>query len=101
MTASYPATSFPAAPSGQPIGSMISSYTMTSVVDAPARAGIVHPDSDGLPIAASTFRFEWVVKIKNGPGHLFIDEPDVFVAGDLFRYPEKEKERKGKGDGFI
>lgn len=48
----------------------------------PARS--VYPDSDGLPIAESTLQFEWVVKIKNGLDHLFIDDPEVFAAGDLF-----------------
>jgi Uma2 family endonuclease len=48
---------------------------------------IVFPDSDGEPIAENTLQFEWIVTIKGGLDALFMDDPNVFVAGDLLWYP--------------
>lgn len=48
---------------------------------------VVYPDTDGAPIAENTLQFEWITTIKGGLDHLFADDPDVFVAGDLFWYP--------------
>ncbi len=48
---------------------------------------IVYPDSDGEPVADNTLQFEWIVTIKEGLDRVFRDQPDVFVAGDLFWYP--------------
>jgi Uma2 family endonuclease len=38
-------------------------------------------------MAENTLQFEWIVKIKGGLDHLFAEDPNVFVAGDLFWYP--------------
>ena len=38
-------------------------------------------------MAENTLQFEWIVTIKGGLDHLFADDPNVFVAGDLFWYP--------------
>lgn len=48
---------------------------------------VVYPETDGLPMAENTLQFEWIVTIKEGLDALFRDDPDVFVAGDLFWYP--------------
>lgn len=48
---------------------------------------IVYPDSDGQPMADNTLQFEWITTIKGGLDHLFQDDPNVFVAGDLLWYP--------------
>jgi Uma2 family endonuclease len=48
---------------------------------------IVYPDSDGKPMAENTLQYEWIVKVTGGLDALFADDPDVFVAGDLFWYP--------------
>jgi Uma2 family endonuclease len=48
---------------------------------------IVYPDSDGEPIAENTLQFEWIVTIKGGLDAVFLDDPNVFVAGDLLWYP--------------
>ena len=53
---------------------------------APPRA-VVYPESDGLPMAENTLQFRWIVTIKEGIDALFRDDPNVFVAGDLFWYP--------------
>jgi len=48
---------------------------------------IVYPDSDGKPMADNTKQFELIVEIKKGLDLLYISEPNVFIAGDLFWYP--------------
>ena len=60
---------------------------MASAAATSPRAGIVYPDSDGLPMAENTLQYRWIVTIVGGLEHLFADDPDVFVAGDLFWYP--------------
>ncbi len=51
------------------------------------RGTMVYPETDGEPIAETTVQFDWVVKIKEGTEAIFRDDPNVFVAGDLFWYP--------------
>ena len=46
-----------------------------------------YPDSDGQPMADSTKQFRWIVVIKENLELLFVDDPQVFVAGDLLWYP--------------
>jgi len=48
---------------------------------------IIYPDSDGKPMADNTIQFELIVEIKKGLDLLYINEPNVFIAGDLFWYP--------------
>lgn len=48
---------------------------------------INYPDSDGKPMADNTKQFRWIVVIKENLELMFIDEPQVFVAGDLLWYP--------------
>jgi Uma2 family endonuclease len=48
---------------------------------------IEYPSSDGKPMADNTLQFRWIVKIQGGLDHLFRDDPNVFVAGDLLWYP--------------
>ncbi|MGI0492442.1 Uma2 family endonuclease [Alkalinema pantanalense CENA528] len=48
---------------------------------------VVYPDSDGQPMADNTKQFEWIVLIKKNLDLLFINDPHVFVAGDLLWYP--------------
>src|SRR5262245_53202889 len=49
---------------------------------------IIYPDCDGEPIAENTLQFEYIVTIKEGLEWEFRDD-NVFVAGDLFWYPEE------------
>jgi hypothetical protein len=58
---------------------------------SPARPKIVYPDSDGQAISDSTLQFKWIVTNEGGIAALFIDDPHVFVAGDLLWYPVEEK----------
>lgn len=48
---------------------------------------VIYPDTDDQPMAENTKQFRWIVTIKENLEILFIDRPDVFVAGDLLWYP--------------
>ncbi|MGB7272755.1 MAG: Uma2 family endonuclease [Geitlerinemataceae cyanobacterium] len=48
---------------------------------------IIYPDSDGQPMSDNTKQFRWIVLIKENLEILFANDPNVFVAGDLFWYP--------------
>ncbi|HAG82987.1 MAG TPA: hypothetical protein DCL61_17960 [Cyanobacteria bacterium UBA12227] len=48
---------------------------------------IIYPESDGQPLADNTIQFRLIVTIQGGIDALFINNPNVFVAGDLFWYP--------------
>lgn len=48
---------------------------------------IFYPDCDGQPVANNTEQFEIIVLIKGNLDILFADDPNVFIAGDLFWYP--------------
>ena len=48
---------------------------------------IIYPSSDGQPMADSTIQYRWITQIKGGCDAIFKDDPNVFVAGDLFWYP--------------
>jgi Uma2 family endonuclease len=50
-----------------------------------------YPDSDGQPMADNTEQFDWIVKIKENLEILFADRDDVFIAGDLLWYPERDR----------
>ncbi|MBX9255699.1 Uma2 family endonuclease [Desmonostoc muscorum CCALA 125] len=60
---------------------------MVSQVESSAPAEIFYPESDDQPMANNTEHFEMIVLIKGNLDILFADEPNVFVAGDLFWYP--------------
>ncbi|QYX33637.1 Uma2 family endonuclease [Sphaerospermopsis torques-reginae] len=52
---------------------------------------VIYPDSDGQPMANNTEQFRWILVIQQNLDWLFADNPDVFVAGDLFWYPIEGK----------
>ncbi|MFI5456800.1 MAG: Uma2 family endonuclease [Isosphaerales bacterium] len=60
---------------------------MTTAIQLSERTVIEYPDSDGLPMAENTPQFRWIVTITGGLDALFLDDPNVFVAGDLLWYP--------------
>ena len=51
------------------------------------------PTSDGKPMADSTTQFRWIVIIKEGLDALYADRDDVFVAGDLLWYVDRNDPR--------
>jgi Uma2 family endonuclease len=65
------------------------------MADAPELAleEIVYPESDGKPMAENTIQYRWLTRIKGGLEARFKDNPEVFVAGDLFWYPVKGQSR--------
>lgn len=48
---------------------------------------IVYPESDGEPMAENTKQYQYIVTIQPELDALFADDPNVFVAADLFWYP--------------
>ncbi|MDZ8097029.1 MAG: Uma2 family endonuclease [Nostoc sp. DedQUE05] len=60
---------------------------MVSQIQPPTQPEVIYPDSDGQPVANNTIQFGWIVEIKQNIEWLFADDPNVFVAGDLFWYP--------------
>jgi Uma2 family endonuclease len=62
---------------------------------------ITHPDSDGKPMADNTKQYQWIQLIQSNLAALFADRPDVFVAGDLLWYPDKESEESAAPDVML
>ena len=60
---------------------------MSTMIPRPHRPDILYPDSDGQPMADNTLQFEYIVTIKGGLEAQFIEDPNVFIAGDLLWYP--------------
>jgi len=48
---------------------------------------LLYPESDGKPVADNTLQLSLMIKIQGGLDNLFINDPNVFVAGDLLWYP--------------
>ncbi|HEY9829675.1 MAG TPA: Uma2 family endonuclease [Stenomitos sp.] len=57
------------------------------VSQSPTQPEVIYPDSDGQPMANNTKQFRWIVVVQQNLDWLYADEPNVFVAGDLFWYP--------------
>lgn len=73
---------------------------VTSAPTAPPP--VCYPDSDGLPTAENTLRFRWISTIVGGLETLFRNEPNVFVAGDLFWYPiEGDNKTRTAPDAMV
>ncbi|MDY7020755.1 MAG: Uma2 family endonuclease [Cyanobacteriota bacterium] len=60
---------------------------MVSQAQTPSSNEIIYPDCDGQPVANNTIQFRWILVIEQNLDWLFSDNPNVFVAGDLFWYP--------------
>ncbi len=52
-----------------------------------SKSEVIYPDSDGQPMADNTKQFRWIVLIKENLEYLFLQDENVFVAGDLLWYP--------------
>lgn len=64
---------------------------MVAPLETQNQPEVIYPESDGKPIADNTKQFELIVLIKKNLDLLFIDNPNIFVAGDLLWYPVKGK----------
>ena len=60
---------------------------MSAITPARAKPEVEYPETDGNPIADNTKQYEYIVTIKGGLDAVFRDDPNVFVAADLFWYP--------------
>ena len=56
-----------------------------------AAGQIIYPCTDGLPMTWTTKHYRWLVYLKEGFEALFLDNPNVFIAGDVFWYPVEGK----------
>ncbi|MCC5637761.1 Uma2 family endonuclease [Nostoc sp. CHAB 5844] len=63
---------------------------MVTQLPSSTKKSIIYPETDGQPIAENTKQFELIVLIKKNLDLLFANEPNVFVAGDLFWYPVED-----------
>jgi Uma2 family endonuclease len=48
---------------------------------------ITYPESDGEPMADNSKQFRWITTIAGNLEILFADDPNIFIAGDMFWYP--------------
>ncbi len=48
---------------------------------------LLYPDTDGQPMADNTKQFKAILRLEGNIEVLFKDDPNVFVAGNLFWYP--------------
>jgi Uma2 family endonuclease len=62
---------------------------------------LFYPESDGKPLADNTIQFRLIIKIQGGIDTLFIDNPEVFVAGDLLWYPVEGSLRSQAPDVMV
>ena len=60
---------------------------MVSQLESTTQAEIIYPDTDGKPMANNTEQFLWIVVIVQNLEWMYANNPNVFVAGDLFWYP--------------
>lgn len=66
---------------------------MVSQIQSLSPTEIIYPESDGKPMADNTKQFRWIVVIQQNLDWMFANDPNVFVAGDLFWYPVQGKPR--------
>jgi Uma2 family endonuclease len=52
-----------------------------------ADTDIEYPDQDGRPMSDNTLQFRWITTLQGNLDAMFLDDPNVFVAGDLLWYP--------------
>ncbi|MCT7952193.1 Uma2 family endonuclease [Ancylothrix sp. C2] len=65
---------------------------MVSQLESLTNSEIIYPESDGQPMANNTEQFRWIVVIEQNLEWLYADDPNVFVAADLFWYPVQGKQ---------
>src|ERR1700736_2574029 len=60
---------------------------MSTTTQLTAPEEIEYPESDGEPRAENTEQYDWITLIEEGLDDVFRDDPNVFIAADLFWYP--------------
>jgi Uma2 family endonuclease len=66
---------------------------MISQALSTAPSEIIYPESDGKPMADNTKQFRWIVDIQQNINWMYINDANVFVAGDLFWYPVENRNK--------
>ena len=78
---------------------------MQSPVQYPLIAPLDDPDypsDDGLPMSDNQLQFRWIVTVQGGIEALFVDSPDVVVAGNCLWYPvEGEPKIRTAPDAMV
>jgi Uma2 family endonuclease len=73
--------------------------TITPILNKP---GIIYPESDGLPLSDNTKQFRWIMTIQGGLDAQYLEDPNVFVAGNLLWYPvEGDNKTRTAPDIFV
>ncbi|MBD2166294.1 Uma2 family endonuclease [Calothrix membranacea FACHB-236] len=60
---------------------------MVAHAESLTQTEVIYPDSDGQPMANNTEQFRWILVIQQNLDWLYANDPNIFVAGDLFWYP--------------
>jgi len=55
--------------------------------EKPIREEIHYPESDGMPMAENTVQYKHLTNVAGNLEILYKNDPNVFIAGDLFWYP--------------
>jgi Uma2 family endonuclease len=75
---------------------------MSTTTRLTAPEEIEYPETDGEPMAENTVQYDWITKIKGNLERIYRDDPNVFIAGDLFWYPvEKDNKTRRAPDVLV
>jgi Uma2 family endonuclease len=75
---------------------------MSTTTRLTAAENIEYPETDGEPMAENTVQYDWITKIKGNLERIYRDDPNVFIAGDLFWYPvEKDNKTRRAPDVLV
>jgi Uma2 family endonuclease len=75
---------------------------MSTITPIQAKPEVMYPEGDGQPMAENTLQFEYIAMLKGGLDAVFRNDPNVFVAGDLFWYPvEGDSEIRTAPDTMV
>jgi len=53
-----------------------------------SKTPIIYPESDGKPIADHSLQFSYISLVKTNLDALYVDDPNVFVAGKTVTAPD-------------
>src|ERR1051325_2364892 len=75
---------------------------MSTITANQKKPAVVYPESDGLPLSDNTKQFRWIMTIEGGLDAQYLDDPNVFVAGNLLWYPvEGDNKVRSAPDIFV
>src|SRR5260370_19228408 len=70
-------------------GGIVTGRDMIVPSSSLAEPDLEYPDDDGQPMSDNTLQFQWIVTLQGNLDLMYRDDPDAFVAGDLFWYAEE------------